>query len=230
MEQIVEQPAGTNNARGRTDSAIRGNKTVAITAYIRLSAIQFNSVVIGIQEKITVDICVPCKTSEGGIVRSAANHIIVSEQMGTGQIVITDHNPAAAVSRGNRHRSEWMRMERAVRGGSRCMNETPFHKDIPAFFQRQRSLPVRCSSVCQTFRSSVAVPIITGIAGIPFKFTIHDPDIGTVPQPKRMTDSSPDMDPVNQQVRTIFQGKNGGKKTFVIRQDKIIAPACETDI
>ena len=125
--QVPVEIRGADNTWRGADSRQIAFKPVPVNENVGLSAVDFDSVVIGTEEHIAVNIGVAVETAGRGAVGSAADGVVPAPRITADEIVPADHNVPSGIRNADSHRPAGVRIEPAVRTRRGRMNVVPLN-------------------------------------------------------------------------------------------------------
>ena len=180
--QVPVEIRGADNAWRGADPRQIAFEPVPVDENVGLPSVDFDSVVIGTEEHIAVDIGVPVEAAGRGAVGSAPDGVVPAPRITADEIVPADHDVPSGIRDADRHRSARVRIEPAVRTRRGRM-------DIVAFDQNMIALPDMDARIapwrtvlspCMFKEFSVAVEILPVHAGKAGDVAVDNPDMRTV--------------------------------------------------
>ena len=103
--QIAVEVGGADDAGGGADSHHIALETVPVDQHIGLAAIDFNAVIIGVEEEIAVNVGVPVEPSDRRAVGGAAESVVPPAVAAADEIVVAYDRAAAGIPDEYRHRA-----------------------------------------------------------------------------------------------------------------------------
>ena len=176
-KKIVEQIGGTKQTGSRADSAKCGFEFIVIQSSVHLSAVEFDSVVVGKSKIIAPYLGIPAGAAIGETVRSAFDGIVPAGEIISDKIVVPEYKSRDLVHH-NRIRPRRMGVEPGIRRSRRIMNITAFHQNVFRILQIDsavivQSLPLFIIILSVQFRA------MRPNEGIPGNIAVQDLQIGT---------------------------------------------------